>query len=93
MALTPVVTKAGVRRIDVGMSSVSVTLTLTDDAGPGLVTTHSQIFKAGMNIADLAVEFVRRMQADIDAYKGERAIFNSAVFSTAVTAMQNGLVV
>ncbi len=97
MALTPTVTKTAVTQRSISSWNVSVTLTVTDDDGPGFSQQYSTVYKQGTkvprNIDDIRVEWLADMQARIDQYKTERSLFAHAKFDGMIAAINAGLVV
>ena len=92
MALTAVITKGTVTRAGMDkLWNVSMTLTLTDDDGPGLTTTVSQQYRAGGDLAELPPGYIAEFQTAIDQYKTDRVLFNHAKFAAAVVAVQAGV--
>ena len=91
MALTTTVAKSSVRLVMPKMWAVSLTLTVTDDDGPGLTQAFSENYKLGNSIPELESRFDVRMQAAIDQYKTELQYYNHAQLDTLVTDVQAGL--
>ena len=91
MALTTTVTKTSVVRRMPKLWTVTLTLVVTDDNGPGFTRTFSQGYKAGKSIPDLGLKFKAEMQAAIDQYKAERSVFDHANLNTLVIAVESGL--
>ncbi len=92
MALTKQVALAGVSEAGMAkMWRVSLTLTVTDDAGPGFARTFAQNYKQGRSIPDLFQAFRAEMQAAINKYKGERAVATHALMASLVSAVDDGL--
>jgi len=91
MALTPVVVKTSVTEVMSKMWSVSMTLTITDDSGPGFSRQFSQNYKEGNDLVDLYFAFLADMRDAIDKYETEQALYNSVQFDNLVTALQNAM--
>lgn len=95
MALTKTVSKTSVTQRMPKLFSVAVTLTITDDDGPGFMKPFSRDYKTGTKIpraiADFKASLKAEMQAAIDKYKAERAIFQHAQFDTLVAELQSEL--
>ena len=91
MALTPTVTKTSVALRMPKLWTVSLTLTVTDDDGPGFSRSFSQPYRLGKPLPDLATAYQADMQAAIDKYKAERAYYDHAQLDAVVVAVQTGL--
>jgi hypothetical protein len=54
---------------------------------------YSVKYRTGDDISLKTDLFIKQMQKDIDNYKSEQAIFTNAQLDTAITTVQEGLVV
>lgn len=91
MALTATVTKASVTERMPKLWSVSLTLTLKEDAVTVLERTFSENYKLGQELAPLGARFAKQMQAVIDTYVGEQVIYNHADLDAVVAGVQAAL--
>jgi len=91
MALTKEVTKKPVTKIMDKMWNITVNLILNNDAIEVLNKDFSVRYRTGDVISTKEAEFIKLMQASIDAYKSEQQIYNAPALDTAVTNISNGL--
>jgi len=93
MVLAVAVSKKSVSKVMPKMWHVTMNMVLSDDTVEVLNTDHSVRYRTGDSIAAKEAEFIGLMQADIDKYKSEQAIFTHATLDAAVTNVEAGLVV
>ena len=91
MALTKEVTKKPVTKIMDKMWNITVNLILNNDAIEVLNKDFSVRYRTGDVISTKEAEFIKLMQASINAYKSEQQIYNAPALDTAVTNISNGL--
>lgn len=91
MALTVSVTKTAVRLRMPKMWSITLTLTLQEDAVDVFSQSFSENYKLGHSIADLANTFKDKMQAAIDQYKAEQVVWNHTDLDAVVAALNSNL--
>lgn len=68
-------------------------MTLTDESVEVMNRDYSIRYRTGDDIGKKTNQLIEQMQADIDKYKAEQAIFMNAQLNTAVSTVQAGLVV
>jgi len=93
MVLIVTVTKASVIWVMPKMWNVALNMVMTDDAVEAINKDYSVRYRTGDSIAVKEYEFIALMQADIDRYKSEKAIYDAAAFGEAVENVEAGLVV
>ena len=91
MAIIATVTKQSVSLCMPKLWYIKLNLTLIDGGIEVLSKDYSVKYKTGGSIPSKKAEFIVRMQADIDKYKSEQAIYKSAALNTAVTGIGNAL--
>ncbi len=91
----PVVTIVSVNEIQPERYIITLNLLIADtDVGfIGINQDVSLSYKSGTLPSTKVAEFTKQMQAIINQYKREKAIKNSQLLSTAVVAINNGLVI
>ena len=92
---TPVVTIVSTNEVQPERYNITLNLLVADtDVGfTGINQDVSLLYKLGTLPSTKVVEFKKQMQAIIDKYKREKVIKNNALLATAVTNIQNGLVI
>ena len=92
---TPVVTIVSTNEVQPERYSITLNLLVADtDVGfTDINQDVSLLYKLGTLPSTKVVEFNKQMQAIIDKYKREKVIKNNALLATAVTNIQNGLVI
>lgn len=93
MVLSVAVSKKSVSKVMAKMWHITLNMILTDDAVEVLNNDYSVRYRTGGSISAKEAEFVFLMQSDIDKYKGEQVLFTHPALDTAVTNIENGLVV
>ena len=93
MALIPTVTKKSVTRQMPKLWNITLNMILTDGSVEVLNKDYSVKYRTGDDISLKTDLFIKQMQKDIDNYKSEQAIFTNAQLDTAITTVQEGLVV
>ena len=93
MALAIIVTKNPVSKMADKLWNISMNMTLTDETIEIINKDYSIRYISGDDIVKKTNQLKIQMQADIDKYKAEQAIFVNAQLDTAVSAVQAGLVV
>lgn len=93
MALVAAVTKKEVTRDIVNVYNITMNMVLTDDSVEVIDRDYSIRYRSGDEVGGKISQLITQMQADIDRYKAEQTIFNAAALDTAVTTIQNGIVV
>ena len=92
MALTKTVSKTSVHLG--GMPKlwiVTLTLTVTDDDGPGFTTDISQKYKLGNDIAALQAAFEADIADAVTKYEDERRYFTHNKMNTLIADINAGL--
>ena len=89
--LTKTVTKKSVALTQPKLYAISFTLMIADDAGPGFTKDFVAEYHTGDNVADKVAKVTEEMQAAINIYKAEQAIFKAVAMDNAVTAIDGGL--
>lgn len=90
--LVATVTKGPVSLVQPKFYSVAFHLVLQDDGVTVIDQDFFVDFRTGDTIATKTAEIIEEMQAEINKYKAEQVIYDSAAFANAVTTVQNGLV-
>lgn len=93
MTLLVTVTKKSVSKNMDKLWNISMNMTLSDETVEVVNKDYSIRYRTGDNIGEKTNQLTEQMQADIDTYKAEQAIFVNAQLDTAVVAVQAGLVV
>ena len=93
MVLAVSVTKNPVTELMNQLWNISMNMTLTDETVEVTNKDYSIRYITGDNIIEKTNQIKTQMQADIDKYKAEQAIFVNAQLDTAVSTVQAGLVV
>ena len=93
MVLTVTVTKKSVSLVMDKMWNVTLNMSLKDDLVEVLNRDYSIRYRTGDSIATKTAKFIELMQTDINKYKSEQQIYTASALDTAVTNVQNGLVV
>lgn len=93
MALVATVSKAQVIEKQKNLWGVVVNMTLADDSVVVINKDYSIEYIPGDSIATKQAAYIAMMQADIDRYKSEQAIFSAAALDTVVTEIGAALVV
>jgi len=91
MALTATVEKHSVSLRMPKCWNITFQLTLREDADVVLRRSFSVVYKLGQNVTDVATGVLTRMQATIDQYAAEDALFNNATLDQVVTALNSEL--
>ena len=91
MVLTSTVTKKSVMEVQSKLWNVALNLTLTDNGEEVLNKDYALHYRPGDSIAAKQASWVAMMQADIDAYKSEQAIYNAAALNTVVSNVGSAL--
>jgi hypothetical protein len=92
MALSAAVTKKDITNTQTGLYHITLELNLTDSDGTGFINTYSQEYRTGENISAKKQLFISEMQTDIDRYKAAKTLSGAAGLATAITDIQNSLV-
>lgn len=93
MTLSVTVIKKSVSKNMDKLWNISMNMTLTDETVEVINKDYSIRYRTGDNIGAKTNQLKVQMQADIDKYKAEQAIFVNAQLDTAVSTVQAGLVV
>lgn len=91
MVLTAVVTKHSVTKLIDNLYSVGMNLVLTDESVEVFNKDYFIRYRSGDDISEKTGQFITQMQADIDKYEVEQALYNAAAFDNAVVTVQAGL--
>lgn len=86
------VTKKSVNLIQKDLYNVVLNLSLMEGIVELLNKDFSERYRTGQAISTVTTKFTVAMQTEINKYKAEQVIFNNAQLDTAVTNIQNGLV-
>ena len=92
MTLTAVVTKKSVTKNMDNLWNICMNMTLTDETVEVINKDYSIRYRTGDDIGAKTNQLKIQMQADINKYKAEQAIFVNAQLDTAVSTVQAGLV-
>ncbi len=92
MALSAVVTKKSITTTQDKLYQITLELVLTDTAGIGFTKDYSQDYRTGENVANKKALFLDQMQKDIDYYKAAQVLSGTAALATAITDIQNSLI-
>lgn len=93
MALTVTVTKKSVSYVMDKMWHVTLNMSLKDDLVEVLNRDYSVRYRTGDSVTEKVTKFIDLMQDDINKYKLEQQIYTAAALDTAVTSVQNGLLI
>jgi hypothetical protein len=91
--MTAEVTKVSVNRIQEKLYSITLNLKLMEGITVLLDENFNQKYRTGQSIPEVMNFFQVEMQASIDKYNEETAIFNHTQLDTVVTTLQNNLTV
>lgn len=92
MALSVIITKKSVSKMQDKLYSVTVNMILKDGTTDVLNQDFHVKYRTGDNIANKKAVLQAEMQGVIDNYKAEQLIFSAIAFTTMCTQIQNGLV-
>jgi len=92
MALQAIVTKKSVNYVQPKLHNIVFNLILKEDTVEVLNKDFSCQFAQGDNAASKTAKMIEEMQIEIANYKSAKAIFDSGALSTAVTTINQGLV-
>lgn len=87
------VTKKSVNLVQKDLYSITLNLSLTEGAVELLNKDFSERHRTGQAISTVTAKFTVAMQTEINKYKAEQVIYNHTQLNTAVTNIQNGLIV
>jgi hypothetical protein len=90
--LNVTVSKKSVKYVQSKLHSITFNLLLKDDDVEVLNQDFSCEYRTGDSPAQKVNEIKEKMQIAIDNYKAEKAIFNATALNTAVTSIQEGLI-
>jgi hypothetical protein len=93
MTLAITVTKKSVSKNMDKLWNISMNMTLFDETVEVINKDYSIRYISGDDIVEKTNQLKIQMQADINKYKAEQAIFMNAQLDTAVSTVQAGLVV
>jgi hypothetical protein len=95
MARTVTVTKKEVSQTGPLRYQITLTLKYLEDGTAAVLfeKDYPQEYLYGEAPSKYVTQWKASMQADIDKFKAQEALFNQALLNTAVTNIQNGLVV
>lgn len=93
MALTKEVTIVGVSKQMDGLWNITLNLKYLDGTEELVNQNFSVQYRSGQDVEAKAKVLRKQMQKAIDDYKSEQQIKNSSQLATAVTWLQNNLVV
>ena len=95
MARTVTVTKKGVIQTGPQRYNIVLNMKYLEDGTLAVLldVDYPQEYLYGEAPSKYVASWKASMQADIDKYKAQEAIFSNALLNTAVTNIQNGLVV
>ena len=89
--MTAIVTKVSVNKRQEKLFSIVLNMKLMDGETELLSKDFSENYRTGNNVSDIVAKLQVDMQAAIDNYSSEQAIFNHAQMDTAVTILQGNL--
>jgi hypothetical protein len=92
MALSIEVTKGSVTTSQNKKYSITFHVVLTDTEGAGFTKDYSVEYRTGENVANKVSLVVSDIQNDVNRYTDSQTLLNSAGLTTAVTNIQNGIV-
>lgn len=87
------VTKKSVSLIQKDLYVITLNLSLKEGVVELLSKDFSERCRTGQAISTVTAKFTVAMQAEINKYKAEQVIYNHTQLNTAVTNIQNGLIV
>lgn len=93
MTLEATVTKKSASKDSTGIYTVSMNLILTDDTVEVINQDFAQVHNSANNISVARDEIMTKMQTAIDEYKENKAVYDSVIFTNAVTYINENLVV
>ena len=93
MTLIATVTKKSVSKNMEKLWNITMNMILTDETVEVINKDYSIRYRTGDDIGEKTNQLIEQMQADIDKYKAEQAIYTNAQLDTAVSTVQAGLVV
>lgn len=93
MAIIATVAKARVKFCLPNLWNITLNMRLIDDGVEVINRDYSAEYIPGDNIPSKIDRFTSAMQADINQYKGEQAIYTAPALDAAVTDIENALAV
>jgi len=91
--MTAEITKVSVNLVMEKMWHITLNLKLMDGVDELLSKDFSERYRTGQTISEIVERFREDMQAEIEKYKSEQQISNNPQLATAITNLQNSLVV
>lgn len=91
MVLVATVSKKSASKDVPGIYTISMNLVLTDDSIEVINQDFSQVHNSANNISVARNEIMARMQTAIDEYKENLVVYNSVMFTDAVTYINANL--
>ena len=91
MVLIATISKASVHCQMPNLWNIAMHLNLKDAAVVVIDRDYTARFRTGDTIASKAPELIKLMQADIDQYKGEKAIYSNAELAKLATTVKAAL--
>jgi hypothetical protein len=92
MALTKTVTKKSVSGNQESINIITFNLSLKEDTIEVINKDFSVEWRKGENIADKVKDVTAQMQSEINSYKAQKVIFDSAALNNAVNSIQGELI-
>lgn len=87
------VSKKLVNLVQKDLYEITLNLSLKEGTVELLSRDFSEKYRTGQAISTVTAKFTAAMQAEINKYKAEQVIYNHTQLNTAVTNIQNGLIV
>lgn len=91
MAIIATVTKKSVTEVQDKLWNVTLNMVLTDDSVEVINKDYSVKYRTGDSIAAKQATWIAMMQADIEKYKSEQAIYDAAALATVVSNIDTAL--